>query len=211
MQANQKPFIGIINAPNAITLVGLIASIETVFLALRGRFELALIALMFAGLCDIYDGWVARKLKTNPHEQVFGSQLDTIIDMASFGIVPPVFFFALGLNSLLDEALFLFYASCAAMRLAAFNTMLIESDGKISSYTGLPVTYVSWIFPLLMVLGAFTSPAVYLPVARLLILVVAVLFITNVRIPKLRDGFRYALTALTFALTIFWLGFSLQK
>lgn len=206
-----KPFIGIINRANALSLLGLAFSLFTVFFAFHGRFTFAIVCFLWAGVCDIYDGELARRLKLSAFERSFGSQLDTIIDMASFGIVPCVLFLQRGMTTTLDYLIFIFYACAAAMRLAYFNTLLLSSDGKVRSYVGLPVTYVSWIFPTAWLVTLIASEAISFAIFRVILLVIAFLFIANFKIPKLTDWIRTVLTAYSLLATAFWLALMFRQ
>ena len=92
--------------------------------------QLGLVALLVAGLCDAMDGRVARLLKCSSK---LGAELDSLADFVNFGVAPAMFlyFWVLSGNLELPRALkqvllafALFYAMCDAFRLARFNTML---------------------------------------------------------------------------------------
>ena len=53
---------------------------------------------MFAGVIDIFDGKVAKKFKRNEKEKQFGVEIDSIIDTISFGVVPIIIYFNIGLT-----------------------------------------------------------------------------------------------------------------
>ena len=139
-------FLGIINLPTVVTFLGMFMALATIFLAYNAHFAEALITLMYAGICDLSDGALARRMDLSEEEQAFGVQIDSIIDMASFGVAPALFALLLGMNTLPDMVLLTFFVSCAAMRLAYFNVHGLVADGGKKFYTGLPVTYAAMIF-----------------------------------------------------------------
>lgn len=69
----------------------------------------------------MFDGMVARKMTLNEEAKLFGVQLDSIVDIVSFGVAPVMITFHLGFNSPIDYFLLIFYTCCATMRLAYFN------------------------------------------------------------------------------------------
>ena len=77
-------WVGIYNVPGAVTLSGLAFAMTSCAFAISGRFELAVIGLIFAGLCDLFDGVVARRSQLDEEARGFGVELDSVVDMASY-------------------------------------------------------------------------------------------------------------------------------
>src|SRR5437660_9460712 len=71
--------------PNVITLLALCAGMTGIRLALEGRYELALGAIVFAAMLDAVDGRVARMIKGTSR---FGAELDSLADFVNFGVAP---------------------------------------------------------------------------------------------------------------------------
>ena len=95
-------FIGYYNLANFITLTGMASSVVACLLAISGNIQVAVMLLMLSGVCDCFDGPVARMDKDrSPAEKVFGVQIDTVSDMVSFGVTPAVILFSLGRNRIL--------------------------------------------------------------------------------------------------------------
>ncbi|GAV34897.1 CDP-diacylglycerol--glycerol-3-phosphate 3-phosphatidyl transferase [Roseomonas sp. TAS13] len=65
--------------PNAITFVRLCAVPATVWLIIQGRFDLAFLLFLGAGLSDALDGWLARVLDARSS---LGAVLDPVADKA---------------------------------------------------------------------------------------------------------------------------------
>jgi CDP-diacylglycerol--serine O-phosphatidyltransferase len=198
-------FIGVYNIPNAITLVGLMLSLLSCFLSYNNKIELAIICFMYSGLCDMFDGLVARKMSLNEEAQLFGVQLDSIVDIVSFGVAPVMITFHLGFNSPIDYFLLIFYTCCATMRLAYFNIHGCSGEGKIKYYTGLPVTFSAMIFPLAYISIFSGNEPLFYNLIRCIFFAVAVMFILNIKIPK-PGGIFYVLSPMVAVfLTYFWL------
>ena len=177
-------FLGVINLPTIVTFLGMFLALTTIFLAFNGHFAGALISLMFAGICDLSDGALARRMEMTDDERAFGVQIDSIIDMASFGVTPALFGLMLGMQSIPDMILLSFFVSCAAMRLAYFNVHGLVAEGGKKFYTGLPVTYAAMIFPLVGVLQTVTPPDIFAMIFRATVFLTAMAFITRVQTPK---------------------------
>ena len=71
--------------PNMLTLIGVCIGLTSIRFALDGRFELAIIAILFAALIDGLDGRIARLIKGTSK---VGKELDSLTDMISFGVSP---------------------------------------------------------------------------------------------------------------------------
>ena len=83
--------IGFYNPSVILTYISLISA-SFGFSVLLGDGEnsvfAALIALMISGVCDMFDGAVAQKVKRNEEEKMFGIQIDSLCDLVAFGALP---------------------------------------------------------------------------------------------------------------------------
>lgn len=146
-----------LDLPNLVTLVGLWLGFASALLAGQGRLALGLLALVLAGVCDLLDGLVARRLGAGRSEEArrFGARLDSLVDACSFGAAPALILHAGwpgGPGALVGGLLL----TCAVWRLAWFDTVGLSGEGTARYYTGLPTTYAALLLPvggLLMLLG----------------------------------------------------------
>ena len=106
--------------PNMLTLIGVCIGLSSIRFALDGKFEFAIIAIMFAALIDGLDGRIARLIKGTSK---VGKELDSLTDMISFGVAPAFILYFWKLNTLgrFGWLLCLIYVICVALRLARFN------------------------------------------------------------------------------------------
>ena len=106
--------------PNMLTLIGVCIGLTSIRFALDGKFELAIIAIIFAALIDGLDGRIARLIKGTSK---VGKELDSLTDMISFGVAPAFIMYFWKLNTLerFGWLLCLIYVICVALRLARFN------------------------------------------------------------------------------------------
>lgn len=183
-------FIGEYNKSVILTYIGIAFAFLGMAFTLEGQPAAAIICLILAGICDLFDGVIARRCKRDEAAREFGVQIDSLADVVGFLALPAV----LGLRLMsgigaLKYPVILGYILCGIIRLAWFNTSAAE-EGNRSHYDGLPVTYCALIFPVLWAaLGFLESAAGSLSLAVIWAVayaVTAVLFILNVKVTKPR-------------------------
>ena len=115
--------------PNMLTLIGVCIGLSSIRFALDGKFEFAIIAIMFAALIDGLDGRIARLIKGTSK---VGKELDSLTDMISFGVAPAFIMYFWKLNTLgrFGWLLCLVYVICVALRLARFNVNSNQESTK---------------------------------------------------------------------------------
>jgi len=124
--------------PNALTLIGVCIGLSSIKFALDSKFELSVIAIIFAALFDALDGRVARLIKGTSK---VGKELDSLTDVISFGVAPAFIMYFWSLNSLgkFGWLLCLIYVVCVALRLARFNiNSNAEPSWRDNFFEGVP-------------------------------------------------------------------------
>ena len=124
--------------PNAITLIGICIGLSSIKFALDEKFELAIIAVLFAGLMDALDGRIARLIKGTSK---MGKELDSLGDVISFGVAPAfiMYFWNLQYLEKLGWLICLIYVVCVALRLARFNVNSNDDPSwKDNFFEGVP-------------------------------------------------------------------------
>ena len=124
--------------PNMLTLIGVCIGLTSIRFALDGRFEFAIVAIIFAALIDGLDGRIARLIKGTSK---VGKELDSLTDMISFGVAPAFIMYFWKLNTLgrFGWLLCLIYVICVALRLARFNiNSNQEPSWKDNFFEGVP-------------------------------------------------------------------------
>lgn len=152
MMEEKKKLVGFYNYTVALTYFGMLMGFTGITLILEGRVQEALLCLLLAGVCDMFDGAIAATKERSRHEKSFGIQIDSLSDLICFGALPALMVYELSGKTgfgFLSGAL---YVLCALIRLAYFNVMEEErqtrEEGRRQSYLGLPVTNIALIFPL---------------------------------------------------------------
>ena len=124
--------------PNAITLIGVCLGLTSIKFAIDGKFAIAIMAILFAGLMDALDGRVARLIKGTSK---MGKELDSLGDVISFGVAPALIMYFWNLQYLdkLGWFVCLIYVVCVALRLARFNINSEEEPSwKDNFFEGMP-------------------------------------------------------------------------
>ena len=141
--------------PNLITLMAICSGLTAIRLASEDRFQLAIIAILFAAILDALDGRVARLLKSSTE---FGAQMDSLADFVNFGVAPALvlYMWVLSEAGSIGWIAALIYAICGCLRLARFNVMLDDPDRPnwmVDFFTGVPAPAGALIVLLPVYLG----------------------------------------------------------
>ncbi len=185
--------------PNICSLIGLLSAILGIFFAIKGNFPAAIIGVLWAVMFDWYDGIIARKLKDRTKIQgVFGSQLDSMIDIVSFGVLPAIILLSYGnYNVWFIPGAFVIIAT-SAIRLSYFNVYgLIDSK----TYRGLALDNNVLILAFLFLFESFFEHSTFSVVIYILLMILSVLNLTSIPTPKLGGKWIYGLVTYVIALT----------
>ena len=105
------------------------------------RLWMAFLLLPLALVCDVLDGYVARR--NTRRQSLLGADLDSLADVISFGVAPAVMGFTLGLRGGWDVLVLTYFVVCGVSRLARFNVTaaaLADADtGKVKYFEGTPI------------------------------------------------------------------------
>ena len=183
--------LGFYNYTVILTYLSLCSGITGIYFAFaHGRPGIAVICLLLCGLCDAFDGRVARmRTQSTEQEKRFGIQIDSLCDLVCFGVLPCCIGYASGMTSPLYIPVFCLFVLAALIRLAYFNVVEEERQKKTTekrkSYSGLPVTSISLIMPLFF-LAIYTPAKEYLQFIflGLMLLVAAAFVIEHITIKK---------------------------
>ena len=161
--------------------------------------------ILFACVCDLFDGRVARATK---RESLFGAEFDSIADTVSFGVAPALMACFLVIKpeatdnvQLITWLLAFIYLLCAGVRLARFNVLtnpLVPGNEKRvagGDFVGLPSPAAAgMIASLVLVLSKIMEAEGPLDVAVQawswtllpLMLIISFLMVSNVRFPSFK-------------------------
>ena len=185
--------------PNICSLLGLMSAVAGIYFAIQGNFQAAIIGILWAVLFDWYDGIIARKMKGRTKVQGdFGAQLDSMIDVVSFGILPAIILLSYGNYNIwfLPGAFVIIAAS--AIRLTYFNVYgLIDSK----TYKGFPLDNNVLILALVFLFEGFFTPSVFSVIIYALLILLSALNLSSISTPKFGGKWIYVLVAYVFVMT----------
>lgn len=188
--------IGKYNKSLIISYLGVTFAVIGMVYAARANFKVAMVLMVLAGVCDMFDGKFARMCKRNKDEELFGIQLDSLADTVDFVTFPIVFGLTLGFNEWYHVIAYVLLAMCGIQRLCHFNVLVINKNdkGPVKFYSGLPVTSTSITYPLLWLISNYITMGVYQICYTVLTYLTAILFVLNIKVPKPR-GIAYPIIA----------------
>lgn len=173
------PFLRFLDMANAITAFNVLLSVVTVTLGWSHRLSAAAASMCLAAALDFLDGHIARtRLADRSLNRAFGKQLDSLADLLNFSVAPALLLVHIS-DSLAAFVLAAGLVLSGALRLAVFGA---TSPSEPSCYCGLPTTYSGLLFAL--ALQASAADRLPFPVLMFLVALIAVLQVTNLRIPK---------------------------
>lgn len=186
--------------PNICSLVGLLCAIFGIYFAILGNFPAAMIGLVWAVFFDWSDGIIARRMQGRTKEQgEFGSQLDSLIDIVSFGICPAVILLSYGnFSPWYIPGAFVIVAT-GVIRLGYFNVFGLVDK---STYWGFPLDNNVLILAFFFLLDGLLSPALFGPALYTLLMALCALNVAPIKTPKFAGRWYYALTGYTIVLTL---------
>ena len=173
-------FIGVWNLANGVTWLGISAAVVAMWFALSENPRIAMLLFLVSGLCDLFDGRVARMFERTDVEKAFGIQLDSFADTVSFVVFPAVFLLTLT-TAPWAVVLAILYVLAGITRLCWFD---ITTDGDTKYFAGVPVTYMALVLPLAWVIvqavALNAAPYVTAPVLA----VMGILYVLNIKVKK---------------------------
>jgi phosphatidylserine synthase len=186
--------------PNICSLLGLMSAIIGIYFALQGIFQLAIIGVLWAVLFDWFDGIIARKMKGRTKVQGdFGAQLDSMIDIVSFGILPAIILLSYGDYKIWFLPGVFIIVAASAVRLTYFNVYgLIDSK----TYKGFPLDNNVLILALVFLLEGFFTPFTFSIIIYALMMLLSALNLSSIPTPKFGGKWVYVLVVYVLVLTL---------
>ena len=184
----RKLFIGVYNPSIILTYISVFCSILGIGKLLFSEkpvalesLDSAMILLIIAGICDMFDGRIARLCKRTDKEKEFGIQLDSLADTVSFVVFPVIILLSITNFSISGILIAMLYAFTGIMRLGWFNVTTEENKGF---FVGLPVTLSALIFPAFFVVFRIIDCSFEAIVMQIVWSIVALLFVLNFKLKK---------------------------
>ena len=183
-----------------LTYISLVISVFGMTRALAGDFKVAILCLALSGLCDMFDGKIARTKKDRTEdEKKFGIQIDSLCDVVCFGVFPALICYCLGMDRIPGIIILCLYCVASVIRLGYFNVMEEKRQNETSElrqyYQGLPITSMAIILPFIYLLRKGCGANILL-VIHVAVVVVGVLFISDIKVKKPQNPMVILLVAL---------------
>ena len=202
-------FIVKLNKSVILTYVGVIFGVLSMYFAFSkvafntdgDYLRFSLVCLIIAGVCDMFDGKVARMCKRTKEEKNFGIQLDSLADTVNFLALPVVIMLSLGMTAWYEVLADVLLILCGVARLAFFNVHA-DMDNPVKFYCGLPVTSTAAIYPLLGLLHGNIADPTFMIVYLVATYLTAALMVLNIKVPKLKGIFYYIIPILSIVLVV---------
>lgn len=204
--------IGFYDYTVILTYISFVSAVAGIFSASTMHLRWAIFFLAFSGLCDMFDGKIARTKKNRTEdEQAFGIQIDSLCDIVCFGVLPIVICYKMGMNEIYSMVILALYGLAGLIRLGYFNVMeakrQAEEGGARKYYQGLPITSMAIALPILFVVAPlFPSRVVFIVVLHLVVTLVGFLFILDFKLrkPSVKEVFLIvAVVAVAVAVIVF--------
>lgn len=187
----------VIVVPSAFTLGNMFFGMWAMVNAYRGNFMSAAWFIMFAGVLDMLDGRVARLSGTGTR---FGAELDSLVDLVSFGVAPAMIMFFLEFQAAgkFGWLICYMYVVAVAIRLARYNVQ--HGTGKPGWFSGMPSPSAGMTLAVFFPFSQtewYRQSLAYLNFQRegltLLMVLLSLLMVSTVGYPRLPSlGFRSA-------------------
>lgn len=180
--------IGFYNVSVILTYIGLASSIFGMTRAISGDFYAAILCLIISGVCDMFDGKIARATERSRPAMMFGIQIDSLCDLVCFGVFPAVISYCIGVDGTFGIIVLILFVLAAVIRLGYFNVTeqqrQEETDENRKYYQGLPVTAIALLFPLVSLFKNLFPNDSFSVFLTVFMLVVAVLNVLDFKLKK---------------------------
>lgn len=171
-----------------LTYVSLGISILGILRSINGDFKMAIFCLALSGLCDMFDGKIARTKKDRTEdEKKFGIQIDSLCDVICFGALPIIICYCIGMRSIASVVILILYGVASVIRLGYFNVMEEKRQSQTEEvrkyYQGLPITSMAIILPFIYLIRRYCGIH-FLFTLHAAVVMVGILFISDIKVKK---------------------------
>lgn len=179
--------IGFYDRSVVLTYIGLAFAVVGICFAYVTNLTWSVVCLIVAGVCDMFDGKIARACKNRTEEaKDFGVQIDSLCDTVAFVVLPVLISLEMGHQGPISITVCVLYVLAGVIRLAYFNVLVAKADknSPMKFYTGLPVTSAAVIYPSLWLISRFIRRLPTTILFDSFMLLTAILFVSRIKIRK---------------------------
>ncbi len=188
--------------PNILSLAGLLCALIGIYFAITGMYKLAIVGILWAVLFDWADGIAARRMssRTDKH-RAFGPQLDSLIDIVSFGVFPALFLLSYGQYNIWFLPGAFLIVGTSAIRLSYFNVFgMIDK----TTYKGLALDNNVLILSFIFLFEEFFKQPMFAIILYIILIVMLVFNLAPIKTYKFGGKWFYVLVAYVIAITIIY-------
>lgn len=192
----KKVIIGIYRNCDFVTMLSSVFGIIGIICAFDAHMNLAIFLLVMSGICDSFDGVLARKRDNTKKEMVYGCEMDSLSDIVCFGVLPIVISINDGISEWWANVVYTIYVLAGIIRLAYYNTLYHVDENSKGYFIGFPITSVAIIYPIFWLIFRMNELANSNVVIVAMFLSLAISYITRVKIKKIDTKWRVILALL---------------
>ncbi|MGY4363180.1 CDP-diacylglycerol--serine O-phosphatidyltransferase [Bradyrhizobium sp. i1.3.1] len=173
---------------NAITALAYLFAVIGLFLALNGKIELGVAAMLWTWFLDHWDGHVARKTSHLRGRGVpeFGKSFDGFADFFHGVVFPAAVIILISQGTALSLVASVLLVLAGAIRLSYFENVGLTSDAR---FAGLPVSYDTPLLAILLLVRPFVASDVFPAVVACAFILLAIMHVTTaIRVPAIRGA-----------------------
>ena len=181
--------IGFYNYTVILTYLSAVSATLGLIFAAKGEYCFAaIICLMISGICDMFDGMVAKTRERTKQEKRFGIWIDSLADVIAFGVVPAMIGYSFGMTHWGYAPIIAAFVLAAIIRLAYYGVTEEERQDETNAartqFVGLPVTSSALIFPFVYAFHGLVSESVFTIIYAAVLGLTALAFVGRFRVKK---------------------------
>ncbi len=178
-----KYFIGYFRKCDILTMIGTTISLLGIYMAINNNINISVLCLMISGICDSFDGVLARSKSYSREMQEYGVELDSLSDAICFGLLPSIITIIIS-NSLICLIFCTFYMLSGIIRLAYFNMLHNTNKAQKGIYIGMPITVIAIVYPITYIIIKLINYELLKYSMPIILLVMGILEISKINVKK---------------------------
>ena len=173
--------------PSVFTVGNLFCGFWALRYVIEGNYVPAAWLIVLGACLDTMDGRIARLVGQDSR---FGVEIDSLVDVCTFGVVPAVMIYRSLFDTGLGSVIAFVFLLAGALRLARYN--ILSQDGeKGDFFTGLPIPMAAIALSQYVVFTEWWSSAHAAPLAVALVLFLSFLMVSKIEydpVPNFRSA-----------------------
>jgi len=181
-----KKVIGFYRDCDLLTMTGTVLAITGMILAINNLATYAVFCLIGSGICDAFDGFLARRHNSTKEQQQYGVELDSLSDVICFGVLPVIIAITKS-NAWYLCVSSIFFVLCGVVRLAYYNMLANEKENDGHYFVGIPITASAIVFPIIYFITIAINDGILSTVLTILFMLLGLGYILPIKVKKLTN------------------------